>query len=61
MCFMDRYYNEVDLKVCVWNEVAYMKTILDRKGGSEFLHIKYKMIKNTYYWEMLMITESYFK
>ncbi len=40
--FMDRYYNEVDLKVCVWNEVAYMKTILDRKGGSEFLHIKYK-------------------
>ena len=40
--FMDRYYNEVDLKVCVLNEVAYMKTILDRKGGSEFLHIKYK-------------------
>nr|WP_261794037.1 hypothetical protein [Bacillus cereus] len=34
--------NEVDLKVCVWNEVVYMKTILDRKGGSEFLHIKYK-------------------
>ena len=39
---MDRYYNEVDLKVCLLNEIASMKTILDRKGGSEFLYIKYK-------------------
>ncbi|MEH7278734.1 septation ring formation regulator EzrA, partial [Bacillus toyonensis] len=40
--FVDRYYNEVDIKVCVLNEIASMRTILDRKGGSEFLHIKYK-------------------
>ncbi|MBL1703594.1 septation ring formation regulator EzrA, partial [Klebsiella pneumoniae] len=38
--FVDRYYNEVDLKVCLLNEIASMKTILDRKGGSEFLYIK---------------------
>ncbi|EEK76776.1 hypothetical protein bcere0009_42840 [Bacillus cereus R309803] len=40
--FVDRYYNELDLKVCLLNEIASMKTILDRKGGSEFLYIKYK-------------------
>jgi len=40
--FVDRYYNEVDLKVCLLNDIASMKTILDRKGGSEFLYIKYK-------------------
>ncbi|EJQ15226.1 septation ring formation regulator EzrA [Bacillus cereus] len=40
--FVDRYYNDVDLKVCLLNEIASMKTILDRKGGSEFLYIKYK-------------------
>ncbi|SEG86705.1 hypothetical protein SAMN04487919_14722 [Bacillus sp. ok061] len=40
--FVDRYYNEVDLKIYSLTEIVYMKTVLDRKDGSEFLYIKYK-------------------
>ncbi|MBY0597076.1 hypothetical protein [Bacillus bingmayongensis] len=39
--FVDRYYNDVDLKVYQLDEIISMKTVLDRKGGSEFLYIKY--------------------
>ncbi|PFA20937.1 MULTISPECIES: hypothetical protein [Bacillus cereus group] len=54
--FVDRYYNDVDLKVYQLDEVVSMKTVLDRKDGSEFLYIKFTNGKE---YVLLGIDEEY--
>lgn len=54
--FVDRYYNDVDLKVYQLDEVVSMKTVLDRKNGSEFLYIKFTNGKE---YVLLGIDEEY--
>ncbi|WP_410983494.1 septation ring formation regulator EzrA [Bacillus cereus] len=54
--FVDKYYNDVDLKLYQLNEIVSMKTVLDRKGGSEFLYIKFTNGKE---YVLLGIDEEY--
>ncbi|MEN1935064.1 septation ring formation regulator EzrA [Paenibacillus sp. 102] len=54
--FVDRYYNDVDLKVYQLEEIVSMKTVLDRKGGSEFLYMKFTNSKD---YVLLGIDEEY--
>ncbi|WP_459499212.1 septation ring formation regulator EzrA [Bacillus sp. C1] len=54
--FVDRYYNDVDLKIYQFEEIVSMKTVLDRKGGSEFLYVKFTNGKE---YVLLGIDEEY--
>ncbi|MED0824328.1 septation ring formation regulator EzrA [Bacillus pacificus] len=54
--FVNQYYNDVDLKIYQLDEIVSMKTVLDRKSGSEFLYIKYTNGKE---YVLLGINEEY--
>ncbi len=56
MFFVNQYYNDVDLKIYQLDEIVSMKTVLDRKSGSEFLYIKYTNGKE---YVLLGINEEY--